>query len=104
MAHGARSANYAAIEWTRPLVDELFGLYTYDPLSMQCNRSNGARFEGAEWEAAAAVPYDLQLRPSRSEVWCASNRMVDGSGDGDTVEEDESLETGRCGYLGECEY
>lgn len=92
---GPRSANYVAIDWTKPLIDELFGLYTYDPLSMQCNRSNGERFEGADWEAAATVPYDLQLKPSRLDEWCPSR---------DHDEMDDPLEEGRCGYLGECEY
>jgi dopamine beta-monooxygenase len=56
-----RAAAYKSIEWTLPRINELFTMYTNEPLSMQCNRSDGHRFEGFKWENAPITEVPLQL-------------------------------------------
>lgn len=56
-----RFAAYRTIEWTQPRVNELFTMYTNEPLSMQCNRSDGGRFEGFRWENAPITLVPQQL-------------------------------------------
>lgn len=36
-------------------------MYTSEPLSMQCNRSDGNRFEGYDWEGAPITEVPIQL-------------------------------------------
>ncbi|XP_035789242.1 tyramine beta-hydroxylase-like [Anopheles albimanus] len=56
---GARSDNYRAIHWTRTRANELLDVYLAEPLSMQCNRSDGTRFPGYDWEGAPITPFKL---------------------------------------------
>lgn len=92
-AHGARSVNYRSIDWTKPHIDELFGMYVQEPLSMQCNQSNGYRFPGYEWEGAAITQAAIQVPLRRFEA--CENYNPFGV---------VPLEQGDCGYLGECIY
>lgn len=95
---GARTSNYAAIDWSQPQhVDQLFALYTNAPLSMQCNRSDGARFAGHEWEALPPVEYRLPVQRAyateRADACPYYNPF-------DVV----PLEQGACGYMNDCVY
>ncbi|XP_017113449.1 tyramine beta-hydroxylase [Drosophila elegans] len=91
--NGARSSNYRSIEWTQPRVDQLYTMYIQEPLSMQCNRSDGTRFEGrGSWEGVAATPVQIRipihrkLCPNYNPLWL------------------KPLEKGECDLLGECIY
>ncbi|EDX17374.1 Tbh [Drosophila simulans] len=91
--NGARSSNYRSIEWTQPRIDQLYTMYMQEPLSMQCNRSDGTRFEGrASWEGVAATPVQIRipihrkLCPNYNPLWL------------------KPLEKGECDLLGECIY
>nr|CAA94391.2 tyramine-beta-hydroxylase [Drosophila melanogaster] len=91
--NGARSSNYRSIEWTQPRIDQLYTMYMQEPLSMQCNRSDGTRFEGrSSWEGVAATPVQIRipihrkLCPNYNPLWL------------------KPLEKGDCDLLGECIY
>ncbi|XP_037025941.1 tyramine beta-hydroxylase [Bradysia coprophila] len=89
---GARSDNYRSIEWTKSRVDELWTMYTQEPLSMQCNRSDGFRFDGFEWEGSNVTPVTLQIpvQSGKCENYNPFGVIP--------------LEQGKCGFLGECIY
>lgn len=91
--HGARSQNYRSIEWTKPHIDELYGMYIQEPLSMQCNQSNGYRFPGYDWEGAPITQASIQIPLHRFEA-CENFNPYGVI----------PLEQGDCGYLGECIY
>lgn len=91
--NGTRSENYRSIEWTKPHVDELFGMYVQEPLSMQCNQSNGYRFPGYKWEGAPVTQASIMTPLKHFEV-CENYNPYDVI----------PLEQGECGYLGECIY
>lgn len=91
--NGARSENYRSIEWTKPHVDELFGMYVQEPLSMQCNQSNGYRFPGYKWEGAPVTQASI-ITPLRHFEVCENYNPYGVI----------PLEQGECGYLGECIY
>lgn len=55
-----RAYNYKSIEWTLPHVNELLTMYTNEPLSMQCNKSDGHRFDGFNWEGAPITEVPIQ--------------------------------------------
>ncbi|KAH8386946.1 hypothetical protein KR093_003733, partial [Drosophila rubida] len=90
--NGARSVNYHSIEWTQPRIDQLYTMYIQEPLSMQCNRSDGRRFEGRNWEGVATTPVQIKipihrkLCPNYNPLWL------------------KPLEKGDCDLLGECIY
>lgn len=90
---GARSENYGSIDWTKSRIDELFTTYIREPLSMQCNQSDGSRFAGYNWEGAPTTQVDIQVPLHRWEVCKNYNPLVA-----------IPLEQGDCGYLGECIY
>lgn len=91
-AGGARTANYAAIDWRQPRhVDQLFALYTNAELSMQCNRSDGQRFTGAQWEGMPPVQYTLPV--PRAAAGACPNYNPFGV---------VPLEQGECGYMNDC--
>lgn len=87
-----RSENYKAIRWTVTRVMELYAVYTQEPLSMQCNRSDGTRFEGFNWEGAPITPVKVQLLP-RGDLSCHRERFWK-----------KPIEDGLCDLLGECIY
>lgn len=89
---GARSANYRAIRWTNTRVDELYALYTQEPLSMQCNKSDGFRFDGFNWEGAPITPVKIQV-PDRADGNCKRNQYWT-----------KPIEDGLCDLLDECIY
>lgn len=89
---GARSENYRSIEWTKNRVDELWTMYTHEPLSMQCNRSDGFRFDGFEWEGSSITPATLQIP--------VQNGKCENYNPFGVI----PLEQGKCGFLGECIY
>ncbi|XP_054744075.1 tyramine beta-hydroxylase [Anastrepha obliqua] len=90
--NGARSKNYRSIKWTQPRVDQLYTMYIQEPLSMQCNKSDGYRFEDFDWEGAAVTPVEIKipmhgkLCPNYNPLWL------------------KPLEKGACDLLGECIY
>jgi len=90
--NGARSVNFHSIEWTQPRVDQLYTMYIQEPLSMQCNRSDGQRFEGHNWEGVTPTPVQIKmpihrkLCPNYNPLWL------------------KPLEKGECDLLGECIY
>uniref|UniRef100_A0A1B0D5V1 Uncharacterized protein n=1 Tax=Phlebotomus papatasi TaxID=29031 RepID=A0A1B0D5V1_PHLPP len=88
---GARSDNYRAIQWTKPRVDILYTMYVREPLSMQCNQSDGHRFDGFDWEDApiTAVPFEIPY-------------VRDGCSFRDFWT--KPLVEGMCDLLGECIY
>lgn len=90
---GARSENYRSIEWTKSHIDELYGMYVQEPLSMQCNQSNGHRFPGFDWEGAPISQAGIQV-PMRHFETCENFNPYGVI----------PLEQGDCGYLGECIY
>lgn len=90
--HAGRSENYKAIRWTDTRVMELFSVYTQEPLSMQCNRSDGFRFEGYEWEGAPITPVKVQLL-GRGDEACRRDHFWK-----------KPIEDGLCDLLGECIY
>lgn len=90
---GARSVNYRSIEWTKPHIDELYGMYVQEPLSMQCNQSNGHRFPDFEWEGAPISQASIQVPLRRFET-CENFNPYGVI----------PVEQGECGYLGECIY
>ncbi|CAO1392504.1 unnamed protein product [Diamesa serratosioi] len=83
-----RFANYKAINWTLPQVNQLFSIYTNQPLSMQCNKSDGQRYPGANWEGAPVTEVPIQL-PQRPDICSRGGR---------------SLADGKCDMMGECIY
>ncbi|KAJ6638977.1 Tyramine beta-hydroxylase [Pseudolycoriella hygida] len=90
--NGARSENYRSIEWRKSRVDEMFTMYTHEPLSMQCNRSDGFRFENFEWEGSNITPVTLMLPVQNGK--CENYNPYGFI----------PLDQGKCGYLGECIY
>lgn len=90
--NGARSANYHSIEWTQPRIDQLYTMYIQEPLSMQCNRSDGQRYDGRNWEGVPTTPVQIKipihrkLCPNYNPLWL------------------KPLEKGECDLLGECIY
>lgn len=90
--NGPRSENYKAIRWTDTRVMELFAVYTQETLSMQCNRSDGLRFDGYDWEGVASTPVTVQLLPT-GDPMCRKDRF-----------EEKPIEDGLCDLLGECIY
>lgn len=91
--HGARSTNYRSIDWSKPHIDELYGMYVQEPLSMQCNQSNGYRFPGYDWEGTPITQATVQVPLRRFEA-CENFNPYGVI----------PLEQGDCGYLGECIY
>lgn len=87
-----RSHNYRSIHWTTPRVDELYTMYIQEPLSMQCNKSDGNRFEGYNWEGVPIT--EMKIQAPNQDPLC-ENYNLHGI---------QSLEDGDCGYLGECIY
>lgn len=85
--------NYRSIDWSKPRIDELFTMYIQQPLSMQCNQSDGLRFPGYNWEGAPITPVDIQVPLLRQET-CENYNPLGVV----------PLEQGDCGYLGECIY
>lgn len=90
---GARSENYRSINWTESHIDELYTMYVQEPLSMQCNRSDGHRFDGFNWEGAPITRAKVQVPIHRDA--CPQDYNSLGV---------IPLEQGRCGFLGECIY
>lgn len=90
--NAGRSENYKAIRWTDTRVMELFAVYTQEPLSMQCNRSDGFRFDGFEWEGAKSTPVTVQLL-QQGDVACRRDKFWK-----------KPIEDGLCDLLGECIY
>lgn len=90
--NGARSANYHSIEWTQPRIDQLYTMYIQEPLSMQCNKSDGQRFNARNWEGVPTTPVQIKipihrkLCPNYNPLWL------------------KPLEKGECDLLGECIY
>lgn len=68
-------------------------MYIQQPLSMQCNQSDGYRFPGYNWEGAPIAQVDIQVPLHRLEI-CPNYNPFGVI----------PLEEGRCGYLGECIY
>lgn len=91
--NGGRFDNYRSIEYTKPRIDELYTMYIQEPLSMQCNRSDGYRFAGYNWEGAPITEAEIQVPLHRDEV-CENYNPFGVI----------PLEQGDCGYLGECIY
>lgn len=83
-----RFESYRSIKWTTPRINELYGMYTEEPLSMQCNKSDGQRFDGFEWEGAPITEVPVELP------------VVKGS----CLNAVESLHSGKCDLLGDCIY
>lgn len=67
-------------------------MYVQESLSMQCNKSDGNRFDGFDWEGAPITPVKIQVPKKRTDC-----------GDGSLVPV-KSLEEGQCDLLGECIY
>lgn len=67
-------------------------MYSQAPLSMQCNRSDGNRFDGYNWEGAPITPAAIQTPVYDKECENYNPYGV------------IPLDQGRCGYLGECIY
>lgn len=63
-------------------------MYTNQPLSMQCNKSDGQRYQGTNWEGASVTEVPIQL-PQRPEICSRGGR---------------SLADGKCDMMGECIY
>lgn len=89
---GARSKNYRSIEWTQPRIDELYLMYIQEPLSMQCNKSDGFRFEGFDWEGAPITPVKVQMPVSRNSRCLKPKKWV------------KPLQEGLCDMFDECIY
>lgn len=68
-------------------------MYTQEPLSMSCNRSDGLHFPGFEWEGSPITEANIQVLLHRSEICTNYNELG-------VI----PLEQGECGYLGECIY
>uniref|UniRef100_A0A8D8CEN9 Tyramine beta-hydroxylase n=2 Tax=Culex pipiens TaxID=7175 RepID=A0A8D8CEN9_CULPI len=90
---GARSENYHQIRWNRPRADQLFEYYLEQPLSMQCNRSDGQRFEGFEWEGAPVTEFSPP-RPALRESCHVSEEL----------HWFKPVSVGKCDAFGECIY
>lgn len=67
-------------------------MYVQEPLSMQCNRSDGNRFEGFNWEGAPITPVKIQLPIHRQNCENYNPYWMN------------PLEEGACDLLGECIY
>ncbi|XP_062538904.1 tyramine beta-hydroxylase [Armigeres subalbatus] len=90
---GARSDNYHSIHWTKTRSDQLFEYYLEEPLSMQCNRSDGFRFEGYDWEGAPITEFN----PPRSTLRANCDIPPE-------LHWFKPLEMGHCDVFGECIY
>ncbi|XP_047029740.1 uncharacterized protein LOC124637375 [Helicoverpa zea] len=61
----APRANYLSIKpWTHLRANALHALYTESPISMQCNKSDGSRFQG-DWEGIEIPKIKLPLPPEK---------------------------------------
>ncbi|KAG8233749.1 hypothetical protein J437_LFUL003819 [Ladona fulva] len=56
------SDNYGSVRWSPLEASLLSKVYEETPLSMQCNRSDGRRFQG-EWEGAPGIKVQIPLPP-----------------------------------------
>ncbi|XP_050074506.1 tyramine beta-hydroxylase [Anopheles maculipalpis] len=92
-ATGPRSKNYLSIHWNQKRTNKLLETYLSTPLSMQCNRSNGMRFDGFHWEDAPITTLKLPIRESRS---CSSQP--------NNLQWFKPLNHGLCDSFGECIY
>lgn len=90
--NGARSKNYRSIKWTQPRIDQLYTMYVQEPLSMQCNKSDGHRFEGYEWEGVPITPVEIQVPIHRKSCHNYNPFWM------------KPLDEGACDLLGECIY
>lgn len=93
---GPRSQNFEAIDWTKARnVELLYSLYMHAPLSMQCNRSDGLRFDG-NWEGVPPVVYDARVKrayPVPTELCPGYNPYAM-----------QPLDQGVCGFMHDCVY
>ncbi|XP_055615641.1 tyramine beta-hydroxylase [Toxorhynchites rutilus septentrionalis] len=90
---GARSENYRSIQWTKTRAEQLFEYYLEEPLSMQCNRSDGMRYEGFDWEGAPITEFS----PPRKTLKTSSRVSPE-------LKWFKPLEVGKCDAFGECIY
>lgn len=90
--NGARSKNYRSIKWTQPRIDQLYTMYVQEPLSMQCNKSDGHRFEGWQWEGVPITPVEIQVPIHRKSCHNYNPFWM------------KPLDEGACDLLGECIY
>ncbi|XP_055389701.1 tyramine beta-hydroxylase [Condylostylus longicornis] len=89
---GGRAHNYRSIKWTEPRIDQLYTMYIQEPLSMQCNRSDGYRFDGYNWEGSPITPVKIQVPLHRLSCQNYNPFWL------------KPLEEGKCDLLGECIY
>lgn len=89
--NSARSENYKSLSWDPQLVSELYTMYIEEPLSMQCNQSNGYRFPGYNWESARIT--ELPILPPIHKRYC--HELADA---------EPAIVEGFCDLLGECIY
>lgn len=62
-----RFETYRDIQWTNASAENLWKTYTTEPLSMSCNRTNGKKFDGFNFEGAPiTVLADQRPRPIKS--------------------------------------
>ncbi|XP_040169352.1 tyramine beta-hydroxylase [Anopheles arabiensis] len=92
--NGPRSENYRVIDWNQAKANELIDVYVTEPISMQCNRSNGLRFDGFEWENAPITSFNL-APPDQSKT-CSPVKSGIGWF--------RSLNNGLCDNYGDCIY
>jgi len=73
---------------------------------MQCNRSDGARFDGYNWEGAPITPVRIQV-PIHWKFCPKENPFIFNSKENNAEDYDEEkrpLLYGECDFLGECIY
>uniref|UniRef100_A0AAG5DPF1 DOMON domain-containing protein n=1 Tax=Anopheles atroparvus TaxID=41427 RepID=A0AAG5DPF1_ANOAO len=101
---GARSNNYKSIHWTQTRAEELMDVYLTEPLSMQCNRSDGSRFDGFVWEDAPITQVKFPKPTSSSgynqEIRTTAKTLCSQP----TMNWFKPLMEGRCDRFGECIY
>lgn len=93
-ASGPRSENYFAIDWNQISANKLLDTFLSSPLSMQCNRSNGMRFDGYNWEDAPITPVKLPVNQESSSCSSVPNNL----------RWFKSLNVGLCDNFGDCIY
>ncbi|XP_058445069.1 tyramine beta-hydroxylase isoform X1 [Malaya genurostris] len=88
-----RSDNYHNIQWTKARADQLLEYYLEEPLSMQCNRSDGFRFDGFNWEGAPVTEFSPPRRTLKEHCKIPSE-----------LHWFKPLEVGKCDAFGDCIY
>lgn len=70
------SENFNSIHWSVNNVKKLHSLYLHSPLSMQCNQSNGERFNG-NWDGIQVTKIYSKYKKNQKQRECSDENELD---------------------------